>query len=268
MKAFVAIQTLFFESMFFILSKILLFTLSPYTWLLSCLGIFLFSKRKKWVTFSKYTLIFIALFFSNTFIFKEFCRLWEVPGTPNYEVKKHDVAVVLTGMAEYNNDLKVLSIRRGADRIWQALTLYKEGKIDRILITGDHGYLIDKGLHEAEQIKETLVKWGIPEHVLITETKSRNTYENAVESKKILDRLYPNASILLITSGKHMRRAYACFEKQGIECDTYSTDLYTGPNRTFAFDELFIPDVSTMNDWHYLLKEMFGYLAYYLTGKA
>lgn len=254
--------------MFFILSKILLFTISPFTWLLITLAICFFSKKAQWVKRAKMASIFIALFFSNTFIFKEFCRAWELFGTPIEQVKKYDVAVVLTGMAEYNNDIKTLSVRRGIDRIWQTITLYNEGKVNRILISGDHGYLIDKGLHEATQIKETLIKWGIPEHVIITETKSKNTYENAVESKKILDKLFPNSdAILLVTSGKHMRRAKACFEKQGVTCDTYSTDLYTGPKRSFAIDEFLIPDVSTLNDWHGLLKEMIGYLAYDVTGK-
>lgn len=254
--------------MFFILSKILLFTISPYTWLLVTLYFAFFSKKAVRAKRAKYAAIFIALFFSNTFVFKEFCRQWEVFGTPPTLVKHHDVAVVLTGMAEYNNDLKVLSARRGIDRIWQTVSLYKAGKIDRILITGDHGYLIDKGLHEATQLKEVLIKWGIPEHVIITETKSKNTYENAVESKKILDRLFPNSkSILLVTSGKHMRRARACFEKLGVNCDTYSTDLYTGPKRSYTIDEILIPDVSTMNDWHSLLKEIIGYVAYDITGK-
>ncbi|AEA42034.1 YdcF family protein [Fluviicola taffensis] len=254
--------------MFFILSKILLFTLSPYTWLLIAIYFALFSKKTVRAKRAKYAAIFIALFFSNTFIYKEFCRQWEIFGTPISQVKHYDVAIVLTGMAEYNNDLQVLSARRGIDRIWQTISLYKAGKIDRILISGDHGYLIDKGLHEATQLKEILVKWGIPEHVIITETKSKNTYENAVESQKIVNRLFPNSNaILLVTSGRHMRRARACFNKLGLKCDTYSTDLFTGPNRSFTFDELIIPDVSTMSDWHSLLKEMIGYIAYDMTGK-
>jgi uncharacterized SAM-binding protein YcdF (DUF218 family) len=254
--------------MFFILSKLLLFTISPFTWLLIALYFAFFSKKSLRAKRAKYCAIFIALFFSNTFVFKEFCRQWEVFGTPPSKVKHYDVAVVLTGMAEYNNDLQVLSARRGIDRIWQTISLYKSGKIDRILITGDHGYIIDKGLHEASQLKEILIHWGIPEHVIITETKSKNTYENAVESKKIIDRLFPNSkSILLVTSGKHMRRARACFTKLGVQCDPYSTDLYTGPKRSYTFDEFLVPDASTMNDWHGLLKEMFGYVAYDITGK-
>lgn len=254
--------------MFFILSKLLFFTISPFTWLLVALYFAFFSKKPLRAKRAKYAAIFIAIFFSNTFVFKEFCRQWEVFGTPPAAVKHYDVAVVLTGMAEYNNDLQVLSARRGIDRIWQTISLYKAGKIDRILISGDHGYLIDRGLHEAEQLKEVLIKWGIPEHVIITEVKSKNTYENAVESQKILNRLFPNSkSILLVTSGKHMRRAKACFDKAGVQCDTYSTDLITGPKRSYTFDEILIPDVSTMDDWHGLLKEMVGYVAYDITGK-
>lgn len=227
-----------------------------------------FSKKNIRQKRGKIALIAIGLIFSNTVLFKEVCRQWEVFSPKPQTLTTYDVGIVLTGMGEYNNDLKVFSARRGIDRIWQAISLYKSGKIAKILITGDHGYLFDKGLHEAVQIKEVLVHWGIPENDILTETKSKNTYENAIETKKMLSIHLPNAKkILLITSGKHMRRSRACFAKANLTVDTYSTDLYTGPNRYYTFDEYIIPDVSTMSDWHGLLKEMVGYIAYDITGK-
>jgi uncharacterized SAM-binding protein YcdF (DUF218 family) len=227
-----------------------------------------FSKKNIRQKRGKTALIAIGLIFSNTVLFKEVCRQWEVFSPKPQTLTTYDVGIVLTGMGEYNNDLKVFSARRGIDRIWQAISLYKSGKIAKILITGDHGYLFDKGLHEAVQIKEVLVHWGIPENDILTETKSKNTYENAIETKKMLSIHLPNAKkILLITSGKHMRRSRACFAKANLTVDTYSTDLYTGPNRYYTFDEYIIPDVSTMSDWHGLLKEMVGYIAYDITGK-
>ena len=75
------------------------------------------------------------LVFSNTVIFLELMRNWEVQGTKFKDVKKYDVGIVLGGMFEYNNDLEVLSVRTHADRIWQAITLYKTGKIKKILIS-------------------------------------------------------------------------------------------------------------------------------------
>lgn len=242
--------------------------LSPFTWMIIAGYFAFFSKRTKRQKIGKITLISVALLFSNTFLFKEVCRQWEIFGTPISKLKKHEVAIVLTGMGEYNNDLKTLSIRRGGDRIWQTITLYKKHKIDKILITGDHGYLIDKGLHEASQLKEVLITWGIPEQDIITEEKSRNTYENAVETSKLLKQRMPHAEkLLLVTSGKHMRRSLACFEHVGLKCSPFSTDLYTGPNRSYSIEEFIIPDVSTMNDWTGLLKEMTGYFAYAVTGK-
>lgn len=254
--------------MFFILSKLLLFLVSPFTWMLITGYFAFFSKKAKRKKRSRISLLVISLFFSNTFIFKEACRQWEVFGTPVSKVGHYDVAVVLTGMAEYNNDLHTLSARRGFDRMVQTLTLYKQHKIKKILITGDNGYLTDNGLHEASQMKQLLIGWGIPAKDILTEEKSRNTYENAVETKKLLTpMLRPGSKILLVTSGTHMRRARACFLKAGLQFDTMSTDLYTGPKRYYTFEDFIIPSADTLNEWQKLLKEIVGYVAYALTGK-
>jgi uncharacterized SAM-binding protein YcdF (DUF218 family) len=160
-----------------------------------------------------------------------------------------------------------LSIRRGGDRIWQALTLFHKGKIKKLIITGDSGYVTKRGLHEAKQLKEVLVSWGIPQSAIITEEISRNTHENAVETKKMLDRSYPHLKdFLLITSGTHMRRAKGCFEKVNLKCETFSTDLYTGPKQAYYWDQYFVPNLSTFENWNTLFKEWIGYLTYVLVG--
>lgn len=253
--------------MFFILSKLLLFLFSPFTWLVICVMGAFFWKKEHWRKRFKWLSIIILFFFTNNVIYLEFCRAWEVDGTPISKVRKHDVGIVLTGMAEYNNDLNTLSIRRGADRIWQAMNLYHEGKIDKILISGDNGYINDRGLHEAKQMKEILIKWGVPAIDIISEEKSRNTYENAVETRKILVQSYPHLKRrLLITSGTHMRRSLACFEKIEFPCTPFSTDLYTGTKRNYYWDQYIVPDVSVLSDWHKLLKEWFGYMTYDVIG--
>lgn len=193
--------------------------------------------------------------------------MWEVHGTKMKDVGNYDVAIVLSGMAEYNNDLGEISIRRTGDRIFQAITLYKTGKVKKLMISGDSGYITDRGLHEAAQLKELLVKWGIPATDIITEEVSRNTHENAAESKKILERSYPHLKkILLVTSGMHMRRSLACFKKEGLECDTFSTDLYSSPKGGYFWDQYIIPDVGTFATWTKLLKEIVGYVTYDIAG--
>jgi len=193
--------------------------------------------------------------------------MWEYEGVRESQLKQHDVAIVLGGMSEYNNDLDVLSIRRPGDRIFQAITLYKKGKVKKILISGDSGHLGDRGLHEARQMKQILVGWGIPESDIITEETSVNTHENAENTTKLLRKSYPEfKSFVLITSGIHMRRAMGCFEKEGLKCTPYPTDLYTNRTQNFYWDQYLIPNVSNFSTWQDLLKEMFGYVAYDMAG--
>jgi uncharacterized SAM-binding protein YcdF (DUF218 family) len=254
--------------MFFILSKALYYFITPFSWLMISLILFFFLKNSKWKKISKITFITILLFFSNSMIFMEFERMWEIHGTPIKKMtKKYDVGIVLGGMFEYNSDLQELSCRRGVDRIWQAINLYKAGIIKKIFISGGSGYVTDRGLSEASQAKEVLIKWGIPEKDLIIESISKNTYENAVETKKVLTRSYPHIKkCLLITSGQHMRRSRAIFKKQGFTFDTFSTDLYTGPKRAYYWDQYLVPDAQNISDWSGLIKEWIGYVTYALVG--
>lgn len=257
----------YFCHMFFILSKALLFLLSPFFWLVLLVLHAGFGKRSKWVKRSKWAAVVVFLLFSNTFIFSEFCRTWEVHGTKIETIEKHDVAIVLGGMFEFDNELNRLSIRRQGDRLFQALSLYKSGKVDKILISGDSGYITDRGLHEAKQVKELLMLWGIPEKDVLTEELSTNTHENAVETKKFLDQSYPHYDrFILVTSGIHMKRALACFKNEGMTCTPYSTDLYTSSERHYYWDQFIIPNLDNFNMWNKLLKETFGYAAYKISG--
>jgi uncharacterized SAM-binding protein YcdF (DUF218 family) len=210
----------------------------------------------------------IALvFFTNNVIFLEFVRAWEEPGTKISEIEHYDVAVVLGGMAEWDNSHERLSLRRGGDRIWQAIHLYHLGKVDRILISGANGDVVDKGLNEAVQFKEVLMDNGIPDSAILVESVSKNTYQNAVESKKVIDQHPEIESVLLVTSALHMKRAKACFEKAGFESfDCFTTDHFTGNKRGYTFEQLLVPNGSVMVDWSRLIHEWIGYTTYWMMG--
>jgi uncharacterized SAM-binding protein YcdF (DUF218 family) len=251
--------------MFFILSKIAYTFIHPFTWLLVALLYYIFGKRLRVKRILRIAIPIWALFFTNSFVFKEFVRLWEYP-TPQLE-EQFEIAVVLGGMFEYDASSDRLSARRGADRIWQGLNLYHEGTVKKVLISGDHGYVTDRGLHEAQQIGEDIMSWGFPEQYLLLENVSRNTYENAVESVKMIRQTHPHVErILLITSSTHMRRAKACFEKQGIEVVGFPTDQYTGGQRHYNWDEFIVPNADNFGYWFTLIKEWVGYFTYWMMG--
>ncbi|MDX1652409.1 MAG: YdcF family protein [Brumimicrobium sp.] len=253
--------------MFFILSKIAYFFIAPFTWLMLAVFLWFFAKKSKWNRIGKWATVIIIIFFSNTFIFKECMRQWEIHAIPIENIEHHEVGIVLGGMADYDNDAGRITLGNGGDRIWQAIDLYKQRKIDKILISGDDGYVTDRGLNEALQLKEVLVRWGIPERDLIAETVSKNTHENAQETAKLLQQSYPQfSSFLLITSTKHMRRAKACFEKEGLKVTPFSTDPFTSAKRSYYWDEFIVPNADNFSYWFELNKEIIGFLVYDIVG--
>jgi uncharacterized SAM-binding protein YcdF (DUF218 family) len=253
--------------MFFVLSKILDFVAHPFYWIVILFLIAWFTKRERLRKWTFWSGISCSIFFTNTVLFCEFARLWEPDGKKIEELGNYDVAVVLGGMAEYDNTLERLSIRRGGDRIWQAINLYHLGKVDKILISGANGDLVDKGLDEGRQFRKILIENGIPADDILVDSLSQNTHENAVESKKIID-LHPEIkTVLLVTSALHMPRAEACFKHVGFEkLNTFTTDHFTGSERNYQFDQWIIPNESTLSDWNRLLHEIIGYMVYAMMG--
>lgn len=63
-----------------------------------------------------------------------------------------------------------------------------------------------------------------------------------------------------------MRRALGCFEKQGMKCTPYSTDLYTNRTGNYQWDQYLIPNGDNFYTWQNLLKEMVGYMVYDVVG--
>jgi uncharacterized SAM-binding protein YcdF (DUF218 family) len=252
--------------MFFILSKVLAFLISPFLWFLTSMFLYFFLKNELWKKRFKYATIIILVFFTNGFPLGMLMRNWEVPGKKIEQMKTYDIGIVLTGMFEYNRDLNVLSVRRGADRIWQAISLYKAKKIKKILISGDSGFVIRKGLHESDQTKELLIKWGIPKDDIIIENKSQNTHENAVNTTKLLQQNYPKKDFLLITSALHMKRASACFRKEGLKFDVFTTDHYTKKSKVEFTPDILLPSVNSFVVWEAYLKEVVGYSVYSIQG--
>jgi uncharacterized SAM-binding protein YcdF (DUF218 family) len=144
--------------------------------------------------------------------------------------------------------------------------LYKKKKIKRIIITGDSGYVFKKGLHEAKQLKEVLISMGIPGEDILIESKSRNTHENAKETKALMDMHgLSTKNNLLITSSMHMRRAKACFEEEGILCTPFTTDHYIVHEESISMTE-FTPSTGAFIMWDRLFKEWIGYSVYAIMG--
>lgn len=253
--------------MFFIVSKILSYLLTPLFWVLALLIVSLFVKSKK--LSRRLILLSVVLFYllSNHYLMDLFMRSWEYPvKNLAQDEKVYDVGIVLGGgIITYNEDDKRLIFRNSADRGLQALQLYKQGRIRKILITAGPGSLIYRDKFESGYYRDFLIRIGVPASDIITDSLANNTYQNAVNSKAIMDKLYPGGRFLLITSAMHMRRSLGCFEKVGLKVTPYAVGrLSTLPY--YNVEYLFIPDLEALQNWSFLMHEWIGYLIYKVTG--
>ncbi|MBL7890961.1 MAG: YdcF family protein [Bacteroidia bacterium] len=257
----------FWFCMFFILSKILAFIITPIVWIITLLCFAVFSKDEKRRKKSLRWALGLLLFFSNSFIFDEVVRLWEVPATVQSEMKQYDYAILLGGMSVHDEELNRVQYYRGVDRLIQTIDLYKKGYVKKIILTSGSGRILKPEMKEGLLMKPYILNMGVAEEDLYVEHESNNTRENAAMTKQLIDSLQLKGSYLIVTSAFHMRRGLGCFKKVGIEADHYSTDRYAGP-RKFEFDHLFIPSISAVHDWNVLIHEVVGYITYKLMGYA
>jgi len=252
---------------FFTLSKLLAFIITPLVWIITLLFFSLFSKNEIRKKKCLHWALGLVLFFTNSFIFDECVRIWEIPTTKYENLKTYDAGIILGGMISYDEEFDRLQFYRGADRLLQGIELYKRGIIKKIIFTGSSGSVLHPDKKEGAFVKRYLLTLGIPEQNFCIENESKNTHENAVFTKQLMDKEKISGNFLLITSAFHMRRSLGCFEKAGILTTPYSTDRYSGP-RKFEFDHLFIPNTFAMEDWNNLIKELVGFVIYKIMGYA
>lgn len=253
--------------MFFFLSKILAFLIMPYTWLF--VGLLLLLKKvwktelKKWVL----SLTVLMYVISNSFLVDEVVRAWEYTDDDIYLKNTHyDIAIVLGGTGRIDERQNRFDFTCSGDRLFQTIPLYYKKRIDKIVFTGGSGSVSKPHHREAYYIKKYLKSINIPDSVILIENNSRNTYENAIYTKDLLDSLQFKGSILLVTSSFHMRRSLAIFEKAGYKNITpYVTNKFTG-NRKFQFDYCFIPNAESITTLNLVIHEIVGYGIYKIKG--
>lgn len=207
----------------------------------------------------------LLLIFTNPFLGDEAMRAWE---RPIAEKKNAGISagILLGGdIVTYDRPSDRVIFRSGSDRLLQSVDLYKNGTIKKIIISGGSGHLIYKDRTEAAFVKKYLIGIGIDNSDILVENTSKNTFDNAKFTARLLEKNNISDSVLLITSALHMRRASACFEKQSIPVIEYPTSKITGP-RLKNFEHLFIPSIKTLENWNLLIHEIIGFGVYKVLG--
>jgi uncharacterized SAM-binding protein YcdF (DUF218 family) len=134
----------------------------------------------------------------------------------------------------------------------------------KLVFTGGSGNLFRQDVKEADVLRPFLDFLGLDMDRVVLENESRNTHENAVLTRKLLDPA-PGETWIVITSAFHMPRTVGSFREAGWTIIPYPVDF------KFAGDEGFDLSFNLGSGMAWLnggLHEWLGLVFYWLTGKS
>jgi uncharacterized SAM-binding protein YcdF (DUF218 family) len=255
--------------MFFILSKVLLFLIQPFNWVLIIGTYALLTKNKKRKKISTIIAVSFFLIFSNAYLIQQITLHWQAPEKEMKPGEQYEVGILLTGFASFNVKTGKAYFKGASDRFIQTAKLYHQKHIKKIIVSGGNSSIIKsrQKYKEGDFVGKQLKLLGIPAHDIIIDNQSRNTHENGLFTKRIIDSLKIPPPYLLITSATHLPRSQHVFNKIGLTTTAYACH-FTVINNPVDFPGVLLPNPEAFELWNTFMKENVGLLIYKLTGKA
>jgi uncharacterized SAM-binding protein YcdF (DUF218 family) len=250
--------------MFFFISKIAYFFISPLNWIIALTIWRFFIKspllRKRLI----YIIIALILFFGNDVIYTKLVIAWQAKPVDINQLGTYDAGILLGGLSSFDRYGKGF-LNPSTDRLVEISILYKSQKIKKIIISG--GSVYKNRPKEADFLYKELLLLGIPKEDLIIENQSRTTFENALYTKRTVEALKMKPPFVLVTSAMHIPRAQRVFAKAGLPVVAFPSD-YRVLDKNFDVDDYIMPKLGVLMDWTGFAKEVIGILGYRLFNKA
>ncbi|NES99041.1 MAG: YdcF family protein [Sphaerospermopsis sp. SIO1G1] len=230
-------------------------------------------KRPKTAAIAIVLSLTLLLVCSNGWTAKNLVRSLEWQNLPLEEVPTADAIVVLGGATKSATWPRIApDLSESGDRVIYAAQLYRQEKAPIIVLSGGRIEWRGSGFAESADMANILTSLGIPAKAIIQESESLNTYQNAVNVKKILD-AGNLKKVLLVTSAMHTPRAKKIFQRLGIDVIPAPTDFLiskteleelTSTPKAAILNSL--PDANNLNQFTTALKEYIGSFVYSLRG--
>jgi uncharacterized SAM-binding protein YcdF (DUF218 family) len=134
----------------------------------------------------------------------------------------------------------------------------------RIVYSGGDASLLANQPAEADYLYPLLDSFGVPRTRVVLESRSRNTVENAVFTKELVQPK-PGERWLLVTSAQHMPRAVGCFRRAGFAVEAYPVGWHTWLPDSLLPGSVFGGGLERLD---FAAHEWIGLIAYWLTGRT
>jgi uncharacterized SAM-binding protein YcdF (DUF218 family) len=157
------------------------------------------------------------------------------------------------------------AINETAERITEAAALALRFPRAKLVFTS--GTISYRGVREtgADAAGRIFRDLGIAPDRLIAETAANSTWENAVNTKALVQP-QPGQRWLLVTSANHMPRAMAVFRKVGFAVEPWPVDYRTADGRDARI--LFKTPSEGLRRLELAFHEWIGLIAYRMTGRS
>ncbi len=104
-----------------------------------------------------------------------------------------------------------------ADRVRAARDLYRAGRVDKLLLSGDHGRA---DYDEVGTMRRMLLAEGIPARDIFTDHAGFDTWDSAQRARRVFD----VRSAVVVTQGFHMARALYDARRAGLQATGFLAD--------------------------------------------
>jgi SanA protein len=130
------------------------------------------------------------------------------------KLRHAQVALVLGAQVQSDGQMSAML----ADRVSQAVALWRAGKVDRVLVSGDHQRW---SYDEPGTMKNALLAAGVPASAIFTDHAGFNTWASMVRARKVFD----VHSAIVVTQGFHIARALYLARAAGLSAQGLDADL-------------------------------------------
>jgi uncharacterized SAM-binding protein YcdF (DUF218 family) len=261
--------------MFVYLSKLLPLFFYPLGLACLCLlvALFMLWKRPRTAALAIALALILLLSGSNAWVSRLLVQSLEWQNLPLAEIPTAEAIVVLGGATRSALPPRpTVDLNEAGDRVIYAAQLYRQNKAPILVLSGGRIDWKGSGPSESGDMASVLTSIGIPQAAIVQEPDSLNTYQNAVNVKKILDSRGIRR-VLLVTSAIHMPRSLLIFRHQGIDAIPTPTDFLISEGELQELASTpkaallnVLPDVENLRLFTSALKEYVGILAYRLRG--
>lgn len=159
---------------------------------------------------------------------------------------------------------RTIALNEAGERSTTLMELGQRYPDARLIFTGGTDWLSGVPTSEAEVMREFYRRQQFESARVLFEDRARNTYENALFSRQLLEPA-PGERWLLVTSASHMPRAVGVFRRAGWPVLAYPVDYRT----TGGFELWSGLDVALrLKEFDEASKAWLGLVAYWLSGRT